>query len=148
MSVCGFVPAAAATGVDVEGRDGVSLLQSQAYRVSCNDAHTDVRADVADDIESKRPPQRQIARCGCARYRFRWSGGHSGHMLSTIQTAGPKSPEEASFHHEPCIPGDSLAKSQPFWQILVPALNQILELRSDNLLGEIRSDEPPPVLAD
>ena len=119
------------TRVDVESGDWVPLLHDQPYRVSRDDAYADIRADVPDDIESKRPPQRQIARCGCARYRFRWSGGHSGHMLSTIQTAGPKSPKEASFHHEPCIPGDSLAKSQPFWQILVPALNQILELRSD-----------------
>src|SRR6266550_7443734 len=148
MRVCGFVAAAAAAGVDVEGRDGVALLQHQAYRVSCNDTHTDVPADVPDDIESKRPRQRRIAGCGRARYRFRCSGRQPGHVLSTIQTAGPKSPEETSFHHEPCIPGDSLAQSQPFWQILVPALNQILELRSDNLLGKIRFDEPPPVLAD
>src|SRR3989442_88569 len=68
--------------------------------------------------------------------------------LSRVQTSPTKPPKNMSVHKKPRIPGESLAQGQLFWTILVPALDQLLELGRDNLLGEIRLDELPPVFAD
>src|SRR2546422_10416723 len=89
---------------------------------------------------------RSLSRRRRPRCRVRWLACHSARPpLSRVQTSSTKPPEDMSVHKKPRIPGETLAQGQLFWTILVPALDQLLELGRDNRLGEIRLDELPPI---